>query len=302
MNEKMTDYADEFRKIQDRVSKIVGDEPFVDEVYTKGNVRNTLRIFPITIDQSAISGPPISVLEGVAKGSMQFNMNWTDFFKFTKIMTMVSKHRPGKIRILDVGCRHADLRPLGYRNRIEVEYHGIDINYSILSKCAQDFTNQDSYFYLQNLNEGIQLNKKYLASSGAGFDFIVLNDIVEHMDTKEKGLELINDSVKYLHDRGRLIITTPNSYEPGILQYPNDHFYEFSLDELKEHLDEIGLKVLNVWGTNIPERHIKNIPKDKLHLLDEDSMLAGIVGCRNAVMGLKLPEYSRHVFIECSKK
>lgn len=61
------------------------------------------------------------------------------------------------------------------------------------------------------------------------------------------------------------------------------------------------LEITECYGTNILERHIKNIPSDKKHLIQQ-GFLTSIIGCRNAVLGLDLPEYSRHLFLTIIKQ
>ncbi|MBC7866218.1 MAG: methyltransferase domain-containing protein [Gloeobacteraceae cyanobacterium ES-bin-316] len=293
--EKSELIKNDFKKIIDKSKK-------VDDVqtYVKNGITNTMVIDGnIEINNSMLTGPGISVLEAVARGSLQFNMNWTDFFKFMKIFTEIQDSGLPCPNVLDIGGRWGEVNQIVYRNRFKINYTCVELNISIVKKvCSELFTTTDSRYVVMDANKFIDIES---VDNPGGYDFIILNDIVEHMDTKEKGMELILKSIKCLSSNGTMIITTPNSYEPGRMQYPEDHVYEFSLDELKGIFNKGRLKISEIYGTNILMRHLKNVPEDKKHLLGT-GMLSEILGCKNAFIGLALPEYARHLYISLKKK
>lgn len=290
-NKKIILYDEKLKKIS-KNSKYTHDKQY------HNNSVNEYFEDVINIDNSSIASPPIGVMENFAKGSFQFNMNWTDMIKFAKTYSLINEYtNKYKIipNVLDLGCKHCDIRYICYRNRLPINYFGVDIDTTTLKKHYKNFTNKNNFFYATNFSKSLSLDK-----FNTKFDFILLFDIIEHLDNKEDGLKLIKNSMKYLKNDGCIIISTPNSYEDNKLQYPNDHKYEYSLNELKTFISNNSLQIVELYGSNILERHLKNIPQDKKNKLNL-GMFSTILGLRNAYIGTELPEYCRHVYMVCKK-
>ena len=300
MNKALEKDLQLFKRVVDRVKSYVKEHDNVVEFRKlKANeevVSNYLIVdSSLNLDDSSLASPSSSLFKVLASGSFQFNMNWTDLFKMFKSLTIVSKSKIVKSKVLDVGCKFSDFALFCYRNRVDIEYHGIDIDfYELLKSAENNYTTSSSYFYCLNVNEDF---KNFLIVQK--FDFILMFDIVEHVGSKRKGINLLKKAFDLLSDGGELHITTPNAID-GEIQYPNDHLYEFELQELKDALLEIGFKTLKVNGTNCLERHLKKCPEDKVHLLN-NGYLSSIIGCRNASIATEIPEINRHVFIRAIK-
>lgn len=137
---------------------------------------------------------------------------------------LVRKHlRPG-MRILDVGAgdkrmhkRVTDIYP-------DILYKSMDIDRAV----------PHDYYSLDDIKEQ--------------FDLIILFEVVEHM-TLEEGVTLFGQLYGFLANGGKLIISTPNVFNPNRFWTTVDHKTAYSYEELGGVVLSQGFDVLEIYRT-----------------------------------------------------
>lgn len=128
------------------------------------------------------------------------------------------------MRILDVGA--------GDR-RMEKEAKGMypDILYKSMDV---DRTLSHDYYSLNDIDEQ--------------FDLIILFEVIEHLELEE-GVEMLGRLRELLFNGGRLIISTPNLYNPSQFWYDATHKTAYSYEELGGIVLSEGFEVLGIYRT-----------------------------------------------------
>ena len=137
---------------------------------------------------------------------------------------LVKKHlRPG-MRILDVGA--GDKRMEG---RVKGMY--ADIMYKSM-----------------DIDRRIPHDYNALADIDEQFDLIILFEVIEHLEF-EKGMEMLGRLHELLVDGGRLIISTPNIFNPSRFWFDATHKVAYHYEELGGILLNQGFEVLAIYRT-----------------------------------------------------
>jgi len=142
---------------------------------------------------------------------------------------------PSGKRVLEVGCGTGELlfslKPnLGY---------GIDISYEMIKIAKAK--------YAKSKNLSFSINK-VTAFKGKNLDYILLSDVIEHLEEPEK---MISDISKIMTDKTNLVITMANPlWEPLLmlweklkLKMPEGKHKRLSYVDIKNFIDKSGLKV-----------------------------------------------------------
>ncbi|MEM4288407.1 MAG: class I SAM-dependent methyltransferase [Candidatus Caldarchaeum sp.] len=131
---------------------------------------------------------------------------------------LVEEHTKDACRVLEVGCG------LGhYKKHARGEdYVGIDLN--------------------PMLNPGVVASADNLPFRSSCFDVVIMLDVIEHVEDVDSALE---EAVRVLSQRGKLLITTPNTLGFGIYDSYADktHIHHFSWRGLEKILAKKHLKV-----------------------------------------------------------
>lgn len=150
------------------------------------------------------------------------------FSKYIKDQMVLKCIQDNKlVNILDIGCDTCYIYDiLNARNYLNFEYYGIDKNlpdFSIERKENFKFLATDNIFdTMDNIKDK--------------FDCVLLLDVIEHMNSKNDGFELIDSAIEHLESKGYLIISTPNCMN-GVINWPKYHKFEYSIDEIQEYLE-----------------------------------------------------------------
>jgi len=137
---------------------------------------------------------------------------------------LVKKHLRPSIKILDVGA--SDKR---MENRVK------DVYPDILYKSMDiDRTVPHDYYSLDNIDEK--------------FDLIMLFEVIEHLEL-EQGVEMLGRLNGLLVDGGKLIISTPNVFNPGRFWIDATHKTAYSYEELGGIVLSQGFEVLGIYRT-----------------------------------------------------
>lgn len=162
---------------------------------------------------------------------------------------LVKKHlRPG-MRILDVGAGD---------KRMEGRVKGIyaDIMYKSM-----------------DIDRRIPHDYNALADIDEQFDLIILFEVIEHLEL-EKGMEMLGRLHELLVDGGRLIISTPNIFNPSRFWMDATHKVAYHYAELGGILLNQGFEVLGIYRTfnaSVPKYFLRLTLFYPLHrILDVD--------------------------------
>jgi len=159
--------------------------------------------------------------------------------------------------VLDVCCGRALMIPLlkQYASHI-TKYVGVDISSSNLSDAQKaihqmdDGTSEFSSYLLQ----GDVTDLSFLRPMQ--FDVVVYLSALEHLE-KEAGSLSLHQVSRMLSQKGTLYLSTPNtpSKSPRKLQY-KVHVYEWSFDEIRMILNDLGLAVVQCIGLLPPPEEV----------------------------------------------
>lgn len=148
------------------------------------------------------------------------------------------------LKILDIGCGLGEflywLKNNGYKN-----FRGVDVSQEMLDLCKKNVTDKV---------EKINTIKEYLLDKNAGYDLIVLNDVIEHLPKNEiiDDLEIIKAALK---KNGQVIIKTNNlAAITGARMRYSDFTHEIGLTEysLRQILQVAGFKQIEVKPFAMP--------------------------------------------------
>jgi SAM-dependent methyltransferase len=126
--------------------------------------------------------------------------------RFTKSTLMLETIRDGE-RVLDIGASNRNLEGRLKRHFPEIIYKSMDID----REQVHDF------YSLEEIREY--------------FDVIFLFEVIEHLDLEE-GIRLLKRIYELLDPGGRLILTTPNVFNPSRYWRDSTHKVAYCYDEL----------------------------------------------------------------------
>jgi SAM-dependent methyltransferase len=137
---------------------------------------------------------------------------------------LVQKHlRPG-MRILEVGASDRRMETRIKRAYPDITYKSMDIDRGLLH----------DYYTLDEIDEQ--------------FDLIILFEVIEHLEL-EDGVEMLGRLNELLVDGGRLIISTPNIFNPSRFWIDATHKVAYHYEELGGLLLSQGFEVLGIYRT-----------------------------------------------------
>lgn len=147
----------------------------------------------------------------------------------TDVITKELSQLSIKGAILDIGCGDAyfDEKLISQFPNIDFLY-GIDIN-------LQESIHKEKAHYLNNY-DGIR---------GMKFDYILLMDVIEHIENDSEFMDSIRN---YLKPDGKILITVPAFQSLyGIHDQELSHFRRYNAKQLKSVLNESGFNVIH-WN------------------------------------------------------
>ena len=132
----------------------------------------------------------------------------------------------------------------------EVEKYGVDVSEYAVSIAKNKITKAN--LQVVNLEEKLPFDDNF-------FDFIFLNDVLEHIENYQQALVNLKNVLKI---GGTIFITTPNAnrFRKGWLGFADKkehHISLFSYSELKVLLEKSGFKIAEGWTFFNPLNRIK---------------------------------------------
>ncbi|NIO06262.1 MAG: methyltransferase domain-containing protein [Proteobacteria bacterium] len=127
-------------------------------------------------------------------------------------------------KVLDVGASHRNLEPRIKAHFPNVVYKSLDI----------DKSQVHDFYSLDDVDET--------------FDVVLLFEVIEHLELKE-GVEMLSKIYSLLEESGRLILTTPNVFNPTRFWRDATHKMAYCYDELAGILLGQGFKIISMYRT-----------------------------------------------------
>lgn len=138
--------------------------------------------------------------------------------------SLVDKNLRSGMRILDVGAGERGMKVKIKNRKKRVIYKSMDIDRHL----------PHDYYSLNVINER--------------FDLILLLDVIEHLEL-EDGVKMLKRLNELLVDDGKLIINTPNIFNPSRFWLDATHKVAYSYEELGGILLSQGFDVLEIYRT-----------------------------------------------------
>jgi 2-polyprenyl-3-methyl-5-hydroxy-6-metoxy-1,4-benzoquinol methylase len=140
-------------------------------------------------------------------------------------------------RILDIGCAFGFLLK---EFPEEFEIYGLDVSEYAISKAREK--NPRAIFQIADITKEKPFPDGF-------FDLIIMNDIIEHLETPETA---IKNTRLMLKKKGYLYLTTPNLnfLRKTFFYFPDKWEHHISLKHFKETknlLESSNLKIINSW-------------------------------------------------------
>jgi 2-polyprenyl-3-methyl-5-hydroxy-6-metoxy-1,4-benzoquinol methylase len=175
-------------------------------------------------------------------------LRWTHVLKRLKI---------GQ-KVLDVGFANSNLLEVMYRNRYKgSRYVGLEYRKQTVKKNQEKYEKLDwAELYQHDVTTPFQVKDDW--------DLICSFEVLEHVQIPnvEPVLQNMKDQMS---EKTILLISTP-VYDPKVgaadNHIINGEICEMTYDELKEKIENVGLKIKNVWGTFASQRDYKPLMND----------------------------------------
>jgi cyclopropane fatty-acyl-phospholipid synthase-like methyltransferase len=136
---------------------------------------------------------------------------------------MLENIRDGE-KVLDIGASNRDLEGRLKRHYLNLVYKSMDID----QEQFHDF------YSLEEIQES--------------FDVVFLFEVIEHLDLEE-GVQLLKRTYDLLNEGGRLILTTPNVFNPSRFWRDATHKVAYCYDELGGLLLAQGFQIKAMYRT-----------------------------------------------------
>ena len=137
---------------------------------------------------------------------------------------LVQKHLKPNMRILDVGAGDRRMERRVKEAYPDIRYKSMDI----------DHRTSHDYYALADIDER--------------FDLILLFEVIEHLELEE-GVKMLHRVSELLAEGGKVIISTPNIFNPSRFWIDATHKVAYHYEELGGILLSQGFEVLGVYRT-----------------------------------------------------
>lgn len=220
----------------------------------------------------------------------------------------LSKKLQRPIKMLDIGCGEAYTMRTLYKSFIVNKsdtikrYIGIDIDSPMLKKTASKYNKVletvNGKLIAKDLTVDPQLKFK-----DNSIDLIVWFEMVEHIQP-EFVRPIMEEAQRVLSKDGIMLLSTPNSNGSNKI-LPKDHVYEWSYEELRELIEDVGFSILSATGTcvnpsKVPDEYRKK-QKSKVELIYEAFGRNTAMSC--VAIGPLFPvECSKNMIFRCTKE
>lgn len=187
----------------------------------------------------------------------------------SKIIIDQAKNLKRPVRVLDIGCGEMNtIRLLNHstmckKSEIVEEYIGVDIDSVMAEKSMDKYSSTFKTCNCRYIIKDLTIEPKLDFDDGY-FDVIICFEFLEHINPCFSSA-IVKEANRLLNKDGVAIFSTPNSNGSN-KNLPEDHFYEYSYEELITKFKENGFAVVDAVGVCI---NLSKIPKEEQQFLDK---------------------------------
>ena len=234
-----------------------------------------------------------------SKNLLTSNWQFSDLHRFMYVCKIINNCKKVNPLVLDIGCSTGRLLQVQQnlartQATKAMKYVGLDARDEALKFIKQyaeenlsEAMSQNVYVENKNIVD-VESCKKLVKEYGK-FDVIVMLEVIEHIPT-EHVQNVLKSLKNMLSDEGILIVSTPIHFKDEEMWWPEAHFYEYKLDELK-NIFEKNFEIIEMCGNHVIAKELKeklkqNEEQNKLYkqLLKASKngvMLNELFGCVN---------------------
>lgn len=187
------------------------------------------------------------------------------FCKFVKDQYVRKTIKERKLQtILDIGCDTCYMTGLLKHDNYFHKYLGIDIS----DNYNKDYFNPPHTGFLRVETDGGTINFLENPELVGAFDCILMLDVIEHFKNKEEGFVALTGAINLIQKGGLIFVSTPNSLG-GVINWPEYHTYEYSIDELLKYVyQRKDIKLFSAFGWSMSELNFAGLKNSDSILYD----------------------------------
>jgi len=212
------------------------------------------------------------------------------------------------LNVLDLGCSLATfytfwISSFALPGRPRINYHGLEVRENIVKKANalyEDSKNGTKSIKIEKFDAMTQRLSKFKDTK---YEMILLQEVLEHIGIPAVK-KILKDSNNLLTDDGCIVISTPNprKHLGQEFTWPENHLYEFTLEEMLKEIDKAGLRPYQITGWLAKAVPIKQkFTKEQREMYDRIKMIS--TGFATAVMATIYPDLAMcYTILACKKE
>ena len=219
----------------------------------------------------------------------------------------LSKQLGRPIRMLDIGCGEAYTMRTFYKSFVTKKsdvikkYVGIDIDEPMLERTAEKYKNVLEIVNGKLIARDLTTNPK-LKFKDSSIDLIIWFEMVEHIQPKFV-VPILEEARRVLSENGVMLLSTPNSNGSNKV-LPKDPLYEWSYEELREVIENVGFSIVSATGVCVNPSKIPteawDLQKDAVKAIYNSFGRGTAMSCI-AMAPLFPVTYSKNMLFKCRK-
>ena len=210
-----------------------------------------------------------------------------------------------KINVLDLGCSYASFVTFfncsyAKPGRPRINYTGLEVREDVVDK-TNELYHGGTECCTVNLHK-FDAMKQNMSKFGNSFDMILLQEVLEHIGEKACR-KILKSASSMICNEGIVVVSSPNpkKHEGEEFVWPENHAYEFRLDEMLKEIDAAGLRSYQITGWLAKAVPLKQqLSGEQRKMYDRLNTVSS--GFATATMAIMYPELARCYTIICCKR